>query len=234
MCLYVKKPTVVLPQLRVQLPEAAITSIPPLPSEPPPHRYRGGPKKPAKRPPSPRTATPSDGLLRSSPEKRRNAQAIVLSSLYKPSSAHLSFFSQSPKSTDERDRSVFKPPARPTASSMSSRTCNRDNRRNIPPWRGVSRLLVKKKIAAVTVVVCGSRRLALRLTAITSPSSGSIVAGRSRWCCSSSEGVEGWEEEWLNENGKRKKNEWTKNRGFFVAPLQLAMCIRQGPPLTAR
>lgn len=89
---------------------------------------------------------------------------------------------------------------------------------------------LRKKIAAVTVVVCGSRRLALRLTAITSPSSGSIVAGRSRWRCSSSEGVEGWEEEWLNENGKRKKNEWTKNRGFFVAPLQLAMCIRQGPP----
>ncbi len=100
----------------------------------------GADRKTGKTTPSPRTATPSDGFLRPSPVKRRNTQAIVLSSLYNPSSAHLSFFSLSPKSTNERGRSVFKPPARPTANPVSSGTCNRDNRLSVlrvsPPRRG--------------------------------------------------------------------------------------------------
>ncbi len=98
--LRVKKPTVVLPQLRVQLPEAAITSIPLYrPNLRHTGNVTGADRKTGKTTPSPRTATPSDGFLRlSPPQKRRNAQAIVLSSLHNPSSAHLSCFSQSPKS----------------------------------------------------------------------------------------------------------------------------------------
>ncbi|XDV40731.1 hypothetical protein PO909_009750 [Leuciscus waleckii] len=82
---------------------------------------------------------------------------------------------------------------------MSATGASSNPRRGQPP----------KKIAPVTVVVCGSRRLALRLTAITSPSSGSIVAGRSRWCCSSSEGVEGGERLCFYGNNNLENAHWS-------------------------
>lgn len=80
------------------------------------HTGTGADRKTGKTTPLPPNRHPFGRVATIVSRKRRNAHAIVLSSLYKPSSAHLSFFSQSPKSTDERDRSVFKPPARPTAS----------------------------------------------------------------------------------------------------------------------
>lgn len=84
-CLHVKKPTVVLPQLRVQLPEAAITSIPPLPSEPPPHRYRGGPKNRQNDPPPPEPPPLRTGCYDRLPKKTKRARyrlVVALQALF--------------------------------------------------------------------------------------------------------------------------------------------------------
>lgn len=103
------------------------------------HTGTGADRKTGKTTPSPRTATPSDGrVARIASQKRRS------SIVYNPSSTHLSFSSTVPRKHSPeygRSTSVFKPPARLTASSMSS-TCNRDSHlsilRDIPPRRGVS------------------------------------------------------------------------------------------------
>ncbi|RXN32302.1 hypothetical protein ROHU_016274 [Labeo rohita] len=128
MILDVKKPTVILPQLRVQLPEAAITSIPPLPSEPPPHRYRGGPKN-RQNDPLPPNRHPFGRVAAIVSRKRSSCRRSTIP----PQHICLSFHSPA----NERGRSVFKRPARPTATPMSSSTCNRDNRlsvlRSSPP-----------------------------------------------------------------------------------------------------
>lgn len=98
MCvLWFKKPTALLPQLGFQLPEAAITSIPPLLSEPPPHRYRGGPKNRQNDPPPPEPPPlRTDGLLRS-PSKKDETHTLSVVALQSFFSTFVFFFNSPPK-----------------------------------------------------------------------------------------------------------------------------------------
>lgn len=129
-CLHVKKPTVVLPQLRVQLPEAAITSIPPLPSEPPPHRYRGGPKNRQNDPPPPEPPPLRTGCYDRLPKKTKRARYRLVVALQALFSTFVFLFTVPQKHRCARQERLQTPGA---ANRQFDEQQYRDNRRNIPP-----------------------------------------------------------------------------------------------------